>query len=188
MKIIDVIVNHFSGKNISEVNLLEIGTNDSNSLNLIGMGCNAYLVEPSPKMFAKTNELYSENDNVKLFPFALSTKNGLIDFKEIDSISVDNETINDNPENIKYNIIRVIGMDFYTFTVTSNQSRFNFISIDCNVFDFEVLKQIDLNNVGCEMVVIKFNGKLKEMYINHVTEFGFKVLYDDNRNLIFAKI
>ena len=153
----DVIVNHFSGRG-SDVNVLEIGTNDSNSLNLISMGCNAYLIEPSPIMFAKTNKLYKDNDKVKCFPFAISTNNGIIDFKEIDGVSDNNETINSNPENVKYNIIKVIGMDLYTFTVTSNQNKFNFISIDCNVFDFDVLKQIDLNNVGCEMLLVKFNG------------------------------
>jgi len=184
----------FLDRNTNEVNVLDIGSKNGefiNSLNLINKGCNAYLVEASPKLFDKAKNLHEINDNVKCFPFVIINNNGVVDFEEKDdSVIGSSEDILDEIIGHKYvntNTVRVIGMDFYTFTITTNQNQFNLISINAGGKEYDILSQINLGAVGCEILIIEYNGKYKDMYVNYVMKFEMRLVFNDNKNLIFKK-
>ena len=66
--------------------LLDIGANDgitfSNSFALIELGWNAFLLEPSPKAFAKLQKLHENKANVVCLNYGLSSKTGKQKFFE----------------------------------------------------------------------------------------------------------
>jgi len=77
---------------------------------------------------------------------------------------------------------------FEHFMLTSPIRTFDFISIDCEGIDYEILSQIDLDLVECKMVCVETNGKETNKYIDYISKFeGFKVVYVNAENLIMAR-
>jgi hypothetical protein len=177
----EFVSSYFSGRNRYIINALYIGVKDEE---FFDEGFTNYLVQPSKDYFGKLKKLYSNNERIHLYNIAICENNGSINFKEraLNNTETIEEKIELEP------ITRVIGMDFYTFTITADTSKFNLININASGKEFDILKQIDLNEVSCEMLIIDFNGKLKEMYITYVNSFGMELVYQDNNNLIFTKI
>ncbi len=190
----DIIHSRFSLRDPNNINILDIGASVgekfNDSLNLINKGCGAFLVQPSIKEYKKLNNFHELNEKVKCFPFAIGSKNGMVEIGEKDySIVVTNsedETVKQKIEN-NYTQIKVIGMDFYSFTVTAEHDRFNLININAAGNEYEILNQIDLDAVGCEVIVINHNNKYKDMYLNYISQFRFKLVFEDKETLIFKK-
>jgi hypothetical protein len=84
-------------------------------------------------------------------------------------------------------MVNVIGMDFKSFQATATHKQFNLISIDVEGYDYEVLSQIDLGSVGCEMLIVEFNGKDESLFTDYANKFGMKLISKNPENLIFVK-
>ena len=66
-----------------------------------------------------------------------------------------------------------------------NGRKFDFINIDIEGMDYEVLTQIDLTDVKC--VCVEYNGIEPQKYIDYCTQYGLKEIHRNGENLIFAK-
>ena len=165
----EIINGYFSRTIASNLSVLCIGTDDD-LRSLMIKGCKAFLIEPSQTKLGKLSEFYNGYDNVKLFPFAIDTNNGIVDFEEDDGSS------------------KVMAMDFYTFTVTANHNRFELIKIDSlNGKGYEILKQINLPEANCEMIIINYDNKYKEMYTEYANNSGYSLIFENKEALIFTK-
>ena len=197
-----LILNHFANRNVSELTVLDIGANDgktfSNSLKVIEMGWNGVLIEPSPKAFALLTNLHSFNHNVMCFPIAITNQNGMFQLQESSSLLnqgdtslvsslKQEETVRWANNNIRFSPVNVMGMDFKSFLETSPHKKFNLISIDVEGYDYDVLSQIDLNSVGCEMLIVEFNGKDESLFTDYAHKFAMKLISKNAENLIFTK-
>jgi FkbM family methyltransferase len=78
---------------------------------------------------------------------------------------------------------------FREFWNEAGKVDFDFISIDCEGTDFDILQQIDLYKVGCKCLCIEHNGDedLKSKYTNYCMDFGLVARLVNNENIIFTK-
>lgn len=195
-----IVLDYFKGK---KGTVLEIGANDgitfSNSLLLIERGWGGILVEPSPEAFHRLALLHSDNDNVILFNDAIHTECCTMKFYDSANhvpngqdralVSTMHESERDKWMNVDYKKIEVSALTFQVFlqTLDTNLS-FDFISIDAEGSDWDILQQINLKEVGCKCLCIEYNSKpiLHGLYTNYVKRFGFKEIHINAENVIFA--
>jgi len=64
---------------------------------------------------------------------------------------------------------------------------FDFVSIDIEGLDYDVMVQMDFDLMGTKMICVETNSKEDEKYIAFCEKFGFKVLHKTHENLIFAR-
>jgi len=194
------IIKHFkmlesSGVPITKT-FLDLGAYDgldlSNSRRLMELGWSGVCVEPHPEIFKKLKTNCYGFSSVKCCPFALGEKNGFAEFKANDtyySTLKESELKRWENTNLKFSPISVEVYDFKTFHKDfSNFKTYDFISIDCEGLDYEILTQINLDEVGCYMICVETNGKETEKYIQYINQFkGFGVLTINPENLIMGR-
>lgn len=193
-----IISDYFNGKT---GHLLDIGANDgktlSNTLHLIESGWSGLLIEPSSQAFSRLEKLHGENKNITLLNVAVSEKDETVDFFESGSHLKNGDvallsTIKESE------IDRWKGTEEFTKTKTEcltfesiqslvGDKKYNLISIDAEGLDYEILSQIDLDKVGCEMLVVEHNSVETEKYITYAEKFGMKVYHTNFCNLIFVR-
>lgn len=177
--------------------LLEIGANDgqtlSNSLLLIENGWKAHLVEPS-SMFDRLVALHGNNPNVTLHNYAIG---GLIpsemtfyeseahvpggnDLALVSTLDFE-ETLRWRNNGVKFHE-RKVPVKPYDF-----KEQFDFISIDAEGYDWQILSQIDLTGVSC--LCIEFNGDedMKQRITNYCALYRLKLAHVNAENLIFCR-
>ena len=188
--------------------LLDIGANDgitlSNSRLLIENNWNAYLLEPG-KVFERLKEVYTHyfKEQVHLYNFGIGicTPGGVkLPFFEsgahvpggkdtglVSSISRE-ETERWRSAGVEFERSEIQIFNFKDFWDLAGNPQFDFISIDAEGMDWEILNQIDLNVVGCKVLCIEWNGD-RELG-KKITDYckGFKLVERNNENLIFSKL
>jgi FkbM family methyltransferase len=202
-----IALDYFKNADHSKMWLLDVGANDgitfSNSKALIDIGWNAVLLEPSPKAYSKLCEThYGKNENVALLNYGINIFDGEHDFYESGGYengsdvalysSVEKIETQRWGDKVQFEKIKADFVKWKTFLETISTVRepiFNFISIDIEGLDWLLLNQMDLKALGCEMVVIEFNGN-RDMAMNmisHCSNYGLKEISRNPENLIFAK-
>lgn len=182
--------------------VLDIGANDgktlSNSLALIENGWSAVLVEPSEISFNKLSHLHVLNERIICIHAAISDTEGIVDFYESGShLSPDDHsllsTMNKSElkrwegSNNHFEAKQTESITFKTLLSKSPYKKFEFITIDAEGQDYDILQQIDLNEVGCICLCIESNSIEDEKYISYCQKFGMKLSYKNHENLIFTK-
>lgn len=174
--------------------LLSIGENDgitlSNSRALIELGWKADLVEPSPTAYKMLEMLYKNNDNVTTHKVAIGKKNGFTQLFDMGThlnkgdtslLSTIKEEEMARWKGTEFKPVRVKIMTYDKFT----QNKYDFISIDAEGMDIEILKQIDLNGVKC--LCIEYNNDRHiEAEIRALIPARFKEIYRSLENLVYA--
>lgn len=198
-----VVLGYFSNKPAQQRTVLSIGENDgitfSNSYDLIQSGWKAVLLEPSPKAFARMSELHKDNPNVVCLNYGIANSTGDFDFNESsgykqgDDVSLVSTLIDSEMDRWRNDVtFEKITAHFKTFEDFSQicKEPFDFITIDAEGYDWEILKQINLDECGCQCLCIEYNGKsdLWNLYENYAKQFGMKMISNNPENLIFAKI
>jgi FkbM family methyltransferase len=196
----DLIIKKHFGDNTGTV--LSLGENDgktlSNSLLLIESGWSALLVEPSKESFKKLTDLHKDNNKVVCVNVAISDQEGEFEFLESGShITSEDHSLLSTLKPTE--VLRWMGTDtVFTPTVVeainfnsllkrSPFKTFEFISIDIEGLDFEVLTQIDLNEIGCKVLCIESNSKDDYKYIDYCLKYGMRLFHKNHENLIFVR-
>jgi len=185
-------------------NVLDIGANDgitlSNSYFLIDLGWKGYLVEAGKSAYEKLNNIYNSKENVNIYNIALGNQNGNVTFFEsknllnsddvgLVSSVISSETIRWRNTGVIYEEYNVEMITFDNF-IKLNKLKdkvFDFISIDIEGLDYDILTQIDLDKFGCKCVCVEFNGKEKEKYVQYALKYDMYLLTQNAENLIFVK-
>jgi FkbM family methyltransferase len=181
--------------------LLSLGENDgktlSNVLGLIENGWKAHLVEPSSEAFTKLNELHITNNNVENYNIAIGNENGILTFyhsgthlKKGDTSllsTLDKNEVKKWEANHDFIETKVKCKTFDTFIKDTNISNLDFISIDCEGLDYDILKQIDLTNLSVKMVCIEYNNQNENLFDDYFKKHNFKLHYKNFCNLIYVK-
>ncbi len=184
-----------------EGNILSLGENNgktlSNSLGLIERGWNAVLVEPCEKSFKELRELHKEQDFVFCYQYAIADKEGDFDFYESDThlnngdysllSSLSPEEIIKWKPTTKFIKTKVKAITFNQLLDRSPLKTFDLISIDCEGFDWAILIQMNLTELGCKMLIIESNSIDDNKYIEYCGIFGMKLYHKNHENLIFVK-
>lgn len=192
----EIILNYFAGKPVGT--LLDIGANDgvtfSNSMELINREWDGVLVEPNPEAYKKiiadvrimwkctaVNAAICEHDGVTLLHCNEPHIQG--------DVGLLSTTVKDEIKrwgNLEFKPVSVEAMTFKTLCERTGVSKFDFITIDAEGMDYEILKQIDLTAVGCQCLCIEYNGKEPEKYIEYCAAHSLKEIHRNAENLIFA--
>jgi FkbM family methyltransferase len=183
--------------------LLDLGSNNgiifSNSRALIEQGWRAALVEPCTETFGK---LVMNNQNSKVWcrNVAIGTFNGHADFYESGSLINGHDyslvstlkvsethrwkTINAPDQKVvEYKKTKVHVVDWNTFLRSSPYKQFDFITIDIEGMELEVLRQMDLKELGCKLICVEHSGRNQEEYDSLIP---MPVIYKNRTNIIYA--
>lgn len=182
---------------------LDLGANDgrtlSNTRALAEVGWCGVLVEPSPQAFPKLKNLYETEKKGCFYVYncAIGNHNGkavLHDSgellkqgdKALVSTLVKEETKRFSNV-LTYEETQVKVFRWKTFYNRLSIKKFDFISIDCEGMDLDILKQMNISELGVKCLCIEWNGnqKLKAEYDEIMS--GFKVIYTSAENLIYWK-
>ncbi len=193
---------YFAVQEKSLLYMLDIGANDgktlSNSYKAIQMGWNAVLVEPSPVAFAKLNALHSQNARVNLINCAITSQTGEAILHEsgtllntgdsaLVSTLVPDEKKRWEPANISFEEKLVKTKNWNDLLMECPSNKFQCISIDAEGFDYEILRQINLTDIGCEILVVEWNSiqSEKDKICRHAVGYNMKLIDENAENLIF---
>lgn len=190
-----VIVDYFKGRTGT---FLSIGENDgvtfSNVRRLAELGWTGVMVEPSPTAFKKLKENYAGKTGFYFYNFALGTSNGKVKFWDSGShigngdhglLSTMNPSEKERWKGQEYTEIEVQCFRWKTFLNRLSIRNFDFISIDAEASDYEILRQIDLRATSC--VCVEWNSKPEEKQRFDPLMIGFKIIYTSPENLIYAR-
>jgi len=183
-------------------NILDIGANDgktlSNSLYFINRGWGATLIEGSPITAEKLQTLHKDNNQVQCLNVCLSDKEDTVTFYhntshmgvgDADLLStIDRDSFLDSNRGNPFEQFEVT---CYPFSHCELQHEtYNIVSIDIEGLDYDILTQIDLGKIGCEILVIEYHGheKLKKQIMDYCAPFGLtKIMHDNKTNIILAE-
>jgi len=185
------ILNHFKNQQGS---FLDIGAYDgkdlSNTRALMELGWAGVCFEPNPDVFEKLCYNCLDFRNVYCYELAVGTIDGTFSLNSNDtyySTLVDSEMSRWEGK-FEFKPIECEVITFDSFMTTCPIQTFDFISIDCEGIDYDILKQINLDLVECRMVCVETNGKETQKYIDYISKFeGFRVVHVNAENLIMAR-
>ncbi len=185
------ILNHFKD---SKGTFLDLGAYDgidlSNTRALVELGWKGICVEPNPDIFQRLCDNLNEYPNVYPYQLAIGTDNKKVVMQMNDTYysTIKQSEVDRWKGNFKFKAQQVQMVDFISFMKYSKYKTFDFISIDCEGVDYEILEQINLDEVKCKMVCVETNGKETQKYIDYISRFAnFKVIHLNAENLIMAR-
>ena len=168
----EIVLNYFSNRPDCK-SVLSIGENDgitlSNTYDLIQKGWQGHLVEPSPTAFAKLKKLY-EGTSTKIYNVGIANETGTFKFNESggymggEDVALMSSLL--DSEKVRWGnttVWKEVDAEFVTFNDflrNFDKPRFDYITIDAEGYDYEILKQIDLTALNTSCVCIEHNGNL----------------------------
>lgn len=196
-----IILEYFKNINGDHVpTFLDLGANDGKTLSnthaLAILGSDGHIVEPCSIPYEKAKALYAHNKYIQVSNCAIGTENGEFEIFSSDSHLKNGDT--DLLSTLKKSELKRWGntqkftpqkcavLDFETFLKKSTIKKFDFISIDIEGMDYDVLIQMDLNELGCKMLCIETNSIEDHKYIDYCAKFGMNVIHKNHENLIFT--
>lgn len=184
--------------------LLDIGANDgitfSNSRALIENGWKAHLIEPS-SVYGYLMNLYDDREDIHCHKLAIGEEIGSAVLYEsgahvlggydkalVSSLNI-NETARWVKNGVNFEPVKVTVLTFAAFWELTDFSKFDFITVDAESYDWLILRQIDLRSVDCKCLIIEHNGDegLKTDYCEYCATFGLSPVAVNAENIIFIK-
>jgi FkbM family methyltransferase len=194
----EIVLNYF-GKRKGTV--LEIGANDgrtfSNSYDLIVNEWYGVLFEPG-HIYDELHKLHKGNERVHTHRLGIADKAGFVKFWQsgshvkngldlgLVSTMQEIETFRWKKNGVKFTEIEIQTVPFSW--VADKYPIFDFISIDVEGFEWQILRQIDLKAKECKCLCIEWNSDrhAEKLFREYVSKFGMKEIARNAENLIYA--
>ena len=176
----------------------DIGCNDcltfSNTRALALKGWRGVFIDPIPSVMERCKTLYNGHKGYYFYQVAISDSNGkdFIDKSGSLCSAADDGLVSTfhahekaRFKSVKYEPIEVKTFRWKTFLNRLPIKEFNFVSIDCEGSDLEILSQMNLSKVEC--ICLEWNGKpeLKKDFEYYLE--GFRLIYTSGENLLYAR-
>jgi FkbM family methyltransferase len=183
--------------------ILDIGANDgetySNSRMFIEhYNWNGVLVEPSSKCIQLLNNLYSTNTRVQIIPYAVDLNNGektlyvgnIQDTPTstclVSTLKINEKEYWEKNRGVKYKQEIIKSITVQELLKLSNYKYFDIISIDVEGLDFEILENLNINNLKPKFIVIEHNNIFEiELKINNILNDMYLPIFKNTINTIF---
>jgi FkbM family methyltransferase len=187
----DVILAYF-GASVGA--FLDIGANDgrtfSNTHALALAGWHGVCVEPSPVAFASLSETYRTNLDIELVQAAITAENRKFSFHQASDTLV-SSLDSAQPErwshhNFTWDVVEVQGMTFPALLESCDLKQFDMISIDAEGYDYEILRQMDLDALRCKLICVEY-GTHEVQIGAHCRSFGMQLVHRNGENVIYAR-
>jgi FkbM family methyltransferase len=181
---------------------LDLGANDgitlSNSRFFIENGWNGILVEAGKLPYQKL--MTTILPNTIAINCAIGNQNGLLSFYEstnllnADDIGLVSSLVEDETQRWRKAGVRYVEYKVECFTWDSFRDKFHLksqnydiISIDIEGMDYDVLIQMNLEELECKVLCIEFNGNEMQKYVDYASKYGMTLVHQNPENLIFLK-
>lgn len=187
----EIVINYFNGR---VGTLLSLGENDgktlSNSYDLIQLGWSADLFEPVLECYAKICNLHKENQNVFAHPYGVADISGKHLFYQTEDTLV--ASLNKEAALSWGSKHKTVYLDFLTVDEMIYEcihKKFEFITIDCEGSDMDILEKLDLTKLNCHCICLEHGNnqsnyqRMKEICNSHGLN---KELLRNFENVIFA--
>lgn len=190
----EIVINYFNGRIGALLSLGENdGTNLSNSYDLIQLGWAADLFEPIKGNADKIVVTHIDNPKVNVFTHGIANKTGSFPLYVTGGSVIavlDKKLLDEWGYEMQYEMVA----SFYTFPDAwyklLHKRKYNFITIDCEGLDWDILQQMDLSELGCECICLE-QGNSPMNYNRmkaYCAKFGLtKQLLYNFENVIFAR-
>lgn len=187
----DFILEYFYNR--TDGRLLDIGayhpTVFSNTRALIELGWSGVLVEASPKCYNTIKEFYKNDKNIEVVNVAIGKEEGWIDFYESEgAVATAYEPHYQRWKTIQkdYEKIKIVGTNWRKFYKTYG-GIYNFVSIDTEGWDADILEQIPLNEIGVELLCVEYTYE-PERINDYLISQGFtNLLYQSGENILVCR-
>lgn len=195
----EVVLNFFRNRKIT---FLDIGANSSmlsNTFALAELGNAGLCVEPNADAFKKLDEEHLQHKNVICFNCAVSDYNGVGNFfasgthlqqGDVGLLSSLSEKETQRWRGTtSFNETEVDVIDFAKLMELSPYKTFNFITIDIEGLELLVLSQMNLRELGCELLCIEFNGdqSKKNIIMSYCANHGLvNLILENSENLLLS--
>lgn len=172
---------------------LDIGANDgvifSNSHAIAMEGWGGVCVEPNKGAFERLQKTYT-NNKIQCLNYCIGNENKDVDFFISDDSLISSVKESETEKWVKNCGIKFIKttsqmITFASLLEKSEYKIFDFITIDVEGLDYDILSQIDLTNT--KMICVEVNEREKTNYLEYCNNFDMKLIFDNNLNLIFTK-
>jgi FkbM family methyltransferase len=194
----DSVIGNYFGLHVGT--FLDIGANDgytlSNTWALHSKGWAGVLVEASPLAFARLQENYKGLSD-DLIHAAVTDFNGEITLHESGEhlgkgdVSLLSTVVPAEKERwVKesFTEVTVPAINFATMLGLAKSKQFDFISMDIEGAELQVLPQMDLQALGCKLLCVEYNGQRQPEFDAIVLPQGYKLIHKNGENLIYSKI
>lgn len=177
-------------------NLLDIGANPtfSNATYFINRDWKADLVDASPKACDLLKRMWGDNLNVNIYQCAIGVRDEVIKFYESgahlpdksDVALLSSTYIQEKWKHLEYEEIEVVMRRFEDTKMYGK--KYNLISLDVEGCEWDILKQMNLREIGCDVLIIEHNGDkpLAELFTSYCGKHGLKEIHRNSENLIFC--
>lgn len=185
----DIILEHF--KSFTGT-FLDIGANDgktfSNTRALALLGWGGVCVDPAPSAFEALQTLYADRPDITCIEAAITTQDGPLTIQLCSDTLVTSLDVR-APDQWKHHGFtwteaQVEGISFATLLERSPVKTFDFINVDAEGHDVEIIAQMDLDALGCKMICVEHGGR--DVVIKALCS-GFRKVYRDQINLILVR-
>jgi len=183
---------------------LDIGANDgktlSNSYALVERGWPGVCVEASPKAYDRLHKLHGwqTGNGIQLINVAVGSYDGEIELNEsgellgTGDVALVSSTRQDEMDRwvslkMPFEKVAVPVVTFKTLLERCLYSKFEFLTIDIEGMEPEVVPQIDFTTLGVRMAIIEWNGKNAQLYDGLLLAHGLKLIHTNQENRIYAK-
>lgn len=194
----DLFVLEYFGKDFKGM-LLDVGANNgtdfSNSRLLIEHDWWALCFEPG-STYEQLDELYKDNPHIHCYKLGMGASNERVKFWESGAHVVggtDSGLVSTTnfEETKRWPDVTFVEkeIEIVTFDTIAEYAPIDFISLDCEGSEWDILQQIDLNKVGCRCLCIEYNGddRLKFIFTKYTEKFGMRLSLQNGENLIYTK-
>lgn len=180
---------------------LDFGANDgitlSNTYALVMRGWGGTLIEASPKAYERLLKTHPSNYGLVLLNYAVGSYDGEITLHEsgellgtgdiaLVSSTREDETKRWESLNMPFEDVVVPVRTFESIMKMTKYQHADFVSVDIEGMEKEVVPQIDFKKLGTQMAIIEFNGKDEDFFNDYMSSFGFKLIHKNAENLIYT--
>lgn len=173
---------------------LDIGayhpTDKSNVRALYEMGWKGTLIEPAPNNFPFLNNHYSDDHEIEVLPLVIGLADGETTFYDSGGDAVSTTDLSHKAKweagwDVTYTEHVLPMVTFNTLLESTLYKNYEFINLDVEGTNWDILQTIDPHKVGCKMICVEFDNKKKEItaYLNGK---GFSKYHETAENLIFV--
>jgi len=172
---------------------LDIGAYDGQSLSntraLALSGWSGTLVEPNPRLFMSLLQMYGQDSRFTLVNAAMSDKSGLARFFLDGTNEQYCSSIAPNAKDLFP--LTLYPMSYLVPTITPRDltESFDFISIDTEGFDLEILKAMRGSLDNTRLVCIEYNQERSyDVTIKELKVQGFKQVHKSRENILARRV
>lgn len=182
---------------------LDIGAYDgitmSNTYRLAELGWRGVCVEPSPACFELLARTHGDNPRIRLVEACIGSQDEVVDFydnavgtataKKSFTEGLEAKLKELHPDmvfrwtkiQVRMNTVRTL------LAMFPDIETYEFVNIDAEGMDLEILQQLPLDEIGVKMVSVECHGKKRKRARRLLEEAGFTVAYKNLANLLMAR-